>query len=1000
MTTDTSEAGFEKLICKALTGHDCDPRAGALTPGISGKGWNGGLPEHYDKEYCLDIAQLLVFLRDTQPKIVEAYELEDEDSPLRRKLLTRISSQIDRRGVVDVLRKNIKEGAHEIVLFYATPSPGNDTAKEQFEANRFSITRQLKYSRAQPGLALDMAAFINGLPIATFELKNNLTKQTVADAVQQYKRDRDPHEKLFGIGRCAAHFAVDDNEVNFCTHLRGKDSSFLPFNRGWNAGAGNPPNPDGIRTDYLWREVFTRDSLADILENYAQMLESGGKNNRKQRVQIWPRYHQLDVVRKLLSDIPVNDIGKRYLIQHSAGSGKSNSIAWLAHQLVGLSKNGKTIFDSVIVVTDRKILDRQINDTIKQFAQVGAIVGHAEGSGELRRFIESGKKIIISTVQKFPFILKDIDAQRDKKFAIIIDEAHSSQGGNLSVAINKTLGGEDMSGADEDESVEDKIAAIIEARKMLKNADYFAFTATPKSKTLEIFGFPEKQADGTVKHFPFHSYTMKQAIQERFILDVLLHYTPLDSYYRLIKTVKDDPTFDRKKAAKKLRRYVEFHPRAVSQKAEIMVDHFHRQGIQRRVGGKARAMVVTSSIKMAIAYYDAICSCLVECKSPYKAIVAFSGEHTHNGQVVTEASINGFSSNQIAANIRQDPYRFLICADKFQTGYDEPLLHTMYVDKPLSGIKAVQTLSRLNRAHAGKYDTFVLDFCNSADTIKDAFSDYYQTTILADETDPNKLHDLQASLDGAQVYSPEQVERFVELFLDEAERDQLDPILNDCVERYKTSLGEDGQVKFKGDGKAFLRTYGFLASILPYGDHEWEKRSIFLHFLVPKLPAPVEEDLSRGIIQTIDMESYRIERRDTIHITLPEEDAEIEPTPQEPARHKPEPELDPLSKIIADFNTRFGSIAWTNPDLVIDLITQRIPALVEGNKRYQNARKNSDRENARVEHDKALRGAMLEIMRDNNELYKQFSDNEDFNRWVKSTVFDLTYPQRYKSSPA
>ena len=534
--------------------------------------------------------------------------------------------------------------------------------------------------------------------VATFELKNSLTKQTVDDAVEQYKRDRHPSEKLFELGRCLVHFAVDDHEVRFCTHLKGKASWFLPFNRGWDDGAGNPPNPNGLKTDYLWKQVLTRDGLTDIIENYAQVVETrDDKTGRKRREQIWPRYHQLDVVRGLLADASSRGVGPKYLIQHSAGSGKSNSIAWLAHQLIGLERDDAVVFDTVIVVTDRRILDKQIRDTIKQFAQVGSVVGHAASSGNLRTMLQEGKRIVITTVQKFPFILDAIgDEHRGRRFAVIIDEAHSSQGGRTSASVSMALG--EAGAPEEEETTEDKINRLMESKKLLPNASYFAFTATPKNKTLEIFGDPSPEA-GNTRHLPFHVYTMKQAIQEGFIIDVLAHYTPVDSYYRLVKTVEGDPEFDTKRAGKKLRRYVEDNDHAIGLKAEIMVDHFHEQvaGLQ-KIGGQARAMVVTSSIQRAISYFYAIRDYLAERKSPYRAIAAFSGEHEYDGAKVTEASLNGFSSNLIADRIQEEPYRFLVCADKFQTGYDEPLLHTMYVDKILSGVRAVQTLSRLNRA--------------------------------------------------------------------------------------------------------------------------------------------------------------------------------------------------------------------------------------------------------------------------------------------------------------
>jgi len=743
MSTDTSERGLESLICTALAGHPCEPPAantsGEPPASYGGVGWSGGNHHDYDREYCVDLAQLSAFLGETQPDAADALSL-DQGSPTRRKFLARLQGEIARRGTVDVLRAGIRHGALDLALFFGTPTPGNEQAKKRFAQNRFTVTRQLRYSRDETQRSLDIALFINGLPVITFELKNNLTKQTVDDAIAQYRRDRDPREKLFELGRCVAHFAVDEAEVRFCAHLKGKASWFLPFNLGWNDGAGNPPNPNGIKADYLWREVLARGSLAGILENYAQLIETRDeKTKRKKRTQIWPRYHQLDVVRGLLADAADNGAGKRYLIQHSAGSGKSNSIAWLAHQLIALTRDGTAVFDSIIVVTDRLILDKQITETIRQYAQIGATVGHADRSGDLRRFIESGRKIIISTVQKFPFILDEIGSgQRDRNFAVIIDEAHSSQGGKTSVAMGQALGRE---GAEsEDGTFEDQINRLMESRKLLPNASYFAFTATPKNKTLEIFGAPSPQPDGTVKHLAFHSYTMKQAIQEGFILDVLAQYTPVSSYYKLAKTVEDDPEFDANKARKKLRRFVESHDHAIRLKAEIMVDHFHEQVLaQRRIGGEARAMVVANGIERAIRYFRSIQDYLKERKSRYNAIVAFSGEHEFGGGKVTEASLNGFPSREIARKIQADPCRFLICADKFQTGYDEPLLHTMYVDKTLSGIKAVQTLSRLNRAHPGKHDVFVLDFLNDADTIREAFAPFHRATILADETNPNKL---------------------------------------------------------------------------------------------------------------------------------------------------------------------------------------------------------------------------------------------------------------------
>jgi type I restriction enzyme R subunit len=650
MTSDTSEKGLEALIVRAMTGRtDVLVPTHAATetsvPVAGGTGWLLGDPTHYDRDYCIDLVQLRGFLMATQPDALDCLALE-VDGPTRRKFLARLQGEISRRGSIDVLRHGLKHGPHHLDLFCGTPSPGNSKALYRFAANRFSVTRQLRYSRDETQRALDLGLFINGLPVATFELKNSLTKQTVKDAVEQYKRDRDPREKLFEFGRCVTHFAVDDHEVRFCTQLKGKDSWFLPFNQGWNDGAGNPPNPEGLKTAYLWKEILSREGLTDILENYAQVVETkDDKTGKKKAVQIWPRYHQLDVVRSLLADAAEHGAGRRYLIQDSAGSGKSNSIAWLSHQLIGLERNNAVVFDSILVVTDRRILDQQIKSTIKQFAQVGATVGHAEDSRDLRKFIAEGKKIIITTVQKFPFILDAIgNEQRGRNFAILIDEAHSSRGGRTSAALSLALS---SSGAEEaEETTEDKINRLMEAKKLLPNASYFAFTATPKNKTLEIFGFPDPQPDGTVRHLPFHSYTMKQAIQENFIRDVLRHYTPVESYYKLIKKVESDPEFDSKRAKKKLCRYVESHEHAIQLKAEIMVDHFHEQVLAlNKIGGEARSMLVTSGIERAIQYFHAFRNYLSERKSRYLPIVAFSGEHEYGGTKVTEASLNGFPSS-------------------------------------------------------------------------------------------------------------------------------------------------------------------------------------------------------------------------------------------------------------------------------------------------------------------------------------------------------------------
>jgi type I restriction enzyme R subunit len=1003
MTTDITEKGLEGLIVRAMTGRTdllVPPHTptGFDAPVAGGTGWLLGDPKHYDRAACVDLVQLRGFLELTQPKVAEALGLA-HDSPTRRQFLARLSSEIGKRGVIDVLRKGVSHGPHTLQLFYGTPSAENALAVERYAQNRFSVSRQLAYSNDETRWALDLVLFINGLPVATFELKNSLTRQTVADAIEQYRRDRDHREPLFAFGRCVVHFAVDDSEVQMCTELKGEGSWFLPFNQGCNDGAGNPPNPQGLKTEYLWREVLTPRGLTDILENYAQIVEEKDpRTGKKRRQQVWPRYHQLSLVRRALADVTEKGVGRRYLIQHSAGSGKSNSIAWLAHQLIGLKREGREVFHSVIVVTDRRILDSQIQATIKQFMQVSATVGHAARSGDLRRFIEQGKEIIVSTVQKFPFILDEVAGEGGKTFAIIIDEAHSSQGGESSAAMSEALGGRATADAvalngdaerDPEDTVNEALERRMAARKMLTNASYFAFTATPKNRTLEMFGEPlPPDAEGKVQHRPFHSYTMKQAIEEGFILDVLRAYLPVNSYYKLIAKVEDDPEFDTRKAKKKLRRYVESHDHAIRLKAEIMVDHFHEQVLAAgKIGGQARAMVVTSGIERAIQYFHAFQSCLAERKSPFQAIVAFSGEHEYGGVKVSESSLNGFPGSEIASKIQLDPYRFLICADKFQTGYDEPLLHTMYVDKALSGIKAVQTLSRLNRAHPKKHDCFVLDFQNNTEGITLAFQDYYRTTLLAEETDPNKLHDLKAALDAAQVYSPEQVERLVEIFLTSKDRTRLDPILDACVATYVAQLDEDGQVEFKGKAKAFCRTYAFLSSVLPYRNAAWEKLSIFLNLLTPKLPAPQEEDLAKGILEAIDMESYRVEKKAAMKIILSDTDAVIDPVPVEAGGRKPEPELDRLSNILKRFNEQFGTL-FEESDRITKRFVEEIAPRVAADPAFQNARANTPH-TARLAFEQALNRVMQLLLKDDTQAYKQFVQNESFHRFVSDFVYAI-----------
>ncbi len=1001
MPTDTSEPGLEALITRAMTGrthlleppHQATPSA---VPVSGGTGWLLGDPHHYDRSHCVDLVQLQGFLEATQPRIAEAVSIA-VDGPTRRQFLARLEKQIAEQGVVKVLRKGIRHGPHEIQLFYGTPSPGNIRAAELFGLNRFSLTRQLAYSNDQTRRALDLGLFINGLPVATFELKNNLTCQSVKHAIRQYQNDRDPREPLFAFARCLVHFAVDEQEVHFCTYLIGKESEFLPFNRGTaSGGAGNPPGPEGLSTAYLWQQILTPRSLTDILENYAQVVEkTNPRAVRRSYKQIFPRYHQLDVVRSLLADVATHGAGRCYLAQHSAGSGKSNSIAWLSHQVADVIHNGQRVFDSVIVVTDRRNLDEQLRRNILDFVQVGATVGAVTGRGsskteQLRQFLAAGKKIIICTLQTFPELCRQLDvAPQGSRYAVIIDEAHSSQGSKASAALNQALAADGQPLAD-DVDIEDFVNTVIEqrmqSRRLRPNASYFAFTATAKAKTLELFGTPmPPDGEGKIGRRPFHVYTMKQAIEEKFILNVLQYYTPISSYYRLVKTIEADPLFDSKRARSKLRRYVESHDTAIRNKAEIMVDHFLDDVLPlREMKREARGMVVTGSIERAVQYFLAVRTYLRERRSPFLPIVAFSGDHDFGDGPVSEASLNGFPSSEITSRIQEDPFRFLICADKFQTGYDEPLLQAMYVDKALGGIQAVQTLSRLNRAAPGKKRVFVLDFQDNTAAVEAAFADYYKTTLLSEETDPNKLHDLRDSLDQLRVYTWEQVEEFVGLFLGNSDREALQPILNECRQIYIEQLSEDDQVAFKSKAKAFVRSYDFLATILTYDNPEWEKLSIFLTLLVRALPAPEEDDLTKGMLELIDMDSYRIEKQEQRGVPLPDQDSTLDPAPVSAGGFRPQPDLEPLSVIVTNFNEQFGT-SFSDEDRIRRLIRDEIAPQVAQDQRYRNAKANTPN-TAAIELDAALNRAVDPLFLDQTEFYKQFKDNPLFRNFVREIV--------------
>lgn len=925
----------------------------------------------YNKRHAVDEERLFRFIKNTQSDAFADHRLATEAG--RQKFLNYLSAEINRYGIAKVLKDGIKMYPTGVIFFYHALDKKRPESFKEFESNIFSVTNQLTYSEFKPGLELDICVFINGLPIFTMELKSKAssTGWTYKDAEEQYKNDRDPKEILFLFKRCIAHFALDENNISFTTRLAGKSTYFMPFNKGdGNNGAGNPIG-EGTMTDYLWKTFLDKKTLAKLIVDYVYVEKKKDENTGKTKeTLIFPRYHQWRVVEKLVKDVEENGVGEKYLIQHSAGSGKSNSITWLAYRLVKVEQDEKNLFDSIIVVTDRRNLDKQISDNIRNFLSISSNFAHSDSSKDLEKLLVDGKKIITTTVQKFPYIIETIGTKmKGKNFAVIIDEAHSSQSGKAAASLSASISGK--YNVDDEMDTEDFINVIIESKKMPENASYFAFTATPKAKTIEMFGSV------------FDLYSMKQAIEEGFIKDVLKNYTSYENYYRIYKTVEDNPLFDSKRAARKIKKYVEGQEFPIRQKADEMVKHFIHNS-SKKIGGRAKAMVVTSSIMSAIEYYFAISDILKTYMSPFKALVAFSGEKEYKGVKVTEASLNGFSDKLTAEKFKADEYRFLIVADKYQTGYDEPLLHTMYVDKILTDVKAVQTLSRLNRSHPQKIDTCVLDFANNPEDIQAAFQPFFKETMLIEGTNPDKLYEILGRLDFLGVYEEEEIERVIDMFFKDEQRQYIDPIMDKCVERYGY-LGEEEQVEFKSGVKSFIRTYNFLSAILPIGQVEWAKKAIFFELLVHRLPTPRDDRGLDEIIEAIDLESYRLEKKNEIDIALSNEDGELK-AQQIKSGQVCDPDIEYLDVIVANFNDIFGNIKWEDKDNVARQIKE-IPGMVVKDIRISNAVQNSDATNIRIEYDVVLQDVMRAVMRDNMELFLQFTSNSQFKKWLSDSVF-------------
>jgi type I restriction enzyme, R subunit len=976
MVSKTNEQALENCIKTAL---------------VEGAGYQEGNPADFDREFAIDREKFWRFLETTQPE--ELAKLKDRPN-WQRLILERCDRKIKKDGILSVLKKGLSIDDAHLTLLYSLPyNDTNPAVLENFAKNIFSITSQVHYSESDAGLSIDIVLFLNGLAIATMELKNPWTGQTVYHAKKQYREDRNPQEPLLQFSRCLVHFAVDTDEVWMTTKLDREKTYFLPFNKGFNFGKGNPPNPNGHKSAYLWESILTRQSFTNIIEHFAILIPGDTKTPLAQKNLYFPRYHQLDVVRQLLTDARTRGTGQTYLIQHSAGSGKSNSITWTAYQLIELYAKGadSPLFDSVVVVTDRRILDRQLKDNIKDFSQVKNIVAHATNAQELKIALENGKKIIITTIQKFPFIVDGIEDLSSSTFAVIIDEAHSSQSGKAADNLNMTLAKEEDD--EEPEDLQDKILKAMSGRKVGKNASYFAFTATPKNATLEKFG--RRMADG--KFVPFHLYSMKQAIEEGFILDVLANYTTYKSYYEIQKSILNNPIFDTAKAQKKLRAYVEGHKQTIATKADIMVTHFIEQvWTPKKLKGKGKAMVVTRNIETTIRYFFAICELLRQANAPFKAIIAFSGKKIVDGIEYTEDIINGFPSKDISDEFKKDDYKILVVANKFLIGFDEPLLHSMYVDKKLQSVLAVQTLSRLNRCNdkMGKQDTFVLDFYNTVSDIKIAFDPFYTATSLSEPTDVNVLHDLKEVLDDLGVYEWYEVEQFNELFFNKAEAEQLSPLIDTAASRFNAELGleDEAKIDFKIKAKQFVKIYSQVACIIPYNNIQWEMLHWFLKFLIPKLAVKnPDQDQLDELLESVDLSTYGIERVKLNHtIELDASESEIDPQNSNlRGYHDDAPQRDPLDEIISAFNNRFFT-GWdaTPQEQRVKFIN--IARHVIDNPYYQNqVVNNPDEQNRRLALEELIKQAINRERKRELDLYKRYASDPEFKRAFDASIMQL-----------
>lgn len=965
---------------------------------LIGSGYFRREPERYDKALCLDPELLMNFIIATQPEKWEAYKTQLGDRA-KDALLSKVKDEIDKRGTLEVLRKPFTTYGVYFDLVYFKPASGLNVAyQKKYQSNIFSVIRQLKYS-GKNEKSLDMALFLNGMPIATLELKDRMTGSgyNVENAIKQYQADRDPREPLFKFCRCLVHFALDEDLVYMTTRLKGARTFFLPFNKGNNGEAGNPPTK-GFATEYLWKEVLQRDSLLELLKQFIQVadvLDEDGKP-AGEKMLIFPRYQQMNAVQELVAHAKEDGCGRQYLIQHSAGSGKSYTISWLAHQLSNLhDRNDLNVFDSIIVVTDRRVLDRQLRAHVISFEQnPGVVAGIEKGSLQLKHELEAGTKIVITTLQKFPYIEDEIKKLPGKRFAIIIDEAHSSSSGEMSKSMKKTLNLNEEDDPEEEETTwEDEMIKEISHRGRQKNISYFAFTATPKPKTLELFG--TRQKDGSYK--PFHIYSMKQAIQEGFIKDVLPNYTTYKTYFQLIKKITDDPNYDKAKATRLLKVFVELSEHTIERKTAIIMQHFLENCLHEIPdaggNGQAKAMLVCSSRAQAVKYKIAFDKYIEEHQIPFKALVAFSGTVEFEGFQgdYSESRVNGFPEEQTAVKFREGQYKFLIVANKFQTGFDQPLLYAMYVNKKLTGVNAVQTLSRLNRVYPGKKDPVTLDFVNEAETIRKAFQDFYEDIALTEGSDPDKLYDFKRSLEEFLYYTSDEINRFARIFYSKPfKQEKLSPVLNGVIKRFQEDTDAERREKFRAVLKAFVRVYAFLSQIISFSDIELEKLYVFGRILLRKLPY-TKERLPREVTQQVDLDSIRIQYI-TKGLTLrPGEGGKFKPGDENPIG-KPYEFVEPLSFIIREINEKYGTDFNDTDKIVVNVLLSR----VSQDEAFGAEVKTNPKENVWWAFQRKFNGELQNLIEEHFDFYKKINNDQGIKEALMRQMFNTLYEQMMK----